>query len=593
MNKSTNTILRTLAVLVGVCNLPLIAQDDGRTGGGGLGNIQLEVTRAFEGQVQQPRKLNDMPRIDDTLRSDVSLDYKIRSRPVFTDFTPEPLSPARIRRVPVDKLPKMMVRLGLGNHTTPLAEFAFNNERSRNQSWGFHGRHFSTQQGVSNLHSDYARNNFLSENKLGGHYRRFFRNYTLSTQAEGFYYANDYYGMPEMDFNRELSFGDPLRQSYLGAKASVALFSSKNKQDQLFDNGRLGYHYIQDRFGMAEHYAFFPTKWSFPVMDQLVKVDFNTILQNTVSDTNGLSAEYLNFSLFPHITHVKDNLSVLVGLHFIYNYNDVTFLGEIQDQRDYFLSPEVIATYKIFPNVMEVYGGIDYDFSMNNMADMTRLTPWLNPGVLVQPTRKTDFYGGTNFLIMPGLSLDLRASYTDWRNKALLYRDPFSMRDPARLQGLDLRYVSGSELGVSANLQYQFSDDLRFGTKIAFSEYQFTFQDEFTVPYHLAPWRGGFNLNYKYLNKIVANVELTYIGQREAFYVNEQPFDGNLPAVGFPEGFDILPGFWDLDLKFDYNFNPNLTVFLKVHNALASNYDMFLGYGAQRFLGIIGLSFRL
>lgn len=560
-----------------------------------LGNIQLDVTRAFEGEVQQARKINDIPRIDDTLSTDVQLDYQIRPRSVFTDFAPEPLSPARIKRVPAAKLPKVMARLGVGNYRTPLAELSFASDRSRNQSWGVKGRHFSTQSGVPNTHfgevQDLSNVNFLSENNLSAHYRRFFRDYTLTTRAQGFYFANNLYGVPALDWNEDLVYGDPTRQSFLGGMANVSLNSQKTKQNRLYDDGHLQYRFLVDRFGSDEHHVAFPTRWSFPVDDQLVKFDLNAEYQNASSTTTDyqMMAEYVSVHAYPHLDYIQDELSLNIGLNFIYNDNNLIYRGEQQDLDNVFLYPEIIARYGVAPDVFELFGGVNYDFSLNTTADIIREVPWMNPGLRLQPTRKEDFFVGSSVLVIPGLSLEATARYVNWRDLATFYRDPIAMTNANALQGMDIRYITGNELGLSGSVQYKYSTDLSFGSHLSYSRYEFEGGD---IPYHLAPVRGGLNVRYTFRNKIALKTELIYMGEREAF--NPQAEDiAALETVVWDDDFHVLPAFWDMDVQIDYFFSQNLNVFLKVHNAFASRYDMYLGYGAQRFLFLAGLSFKL
>ena len=552
-----------------------------------LGNIQLNVTRAFEGEVQQARKINDIPRIEDTIRTDVNLDYQIRPQSILTDFKPEPLSPARIRRVPGEKLPKLMVRLGAGNYLTPLAELSFTSDRSRNQSWGVKARHFSTQSGVPNLHhvkeQGASNANFLSENKLSGHYRRFFRDYTLTTRAEGFYYANNLYGVPALDWNSDLEYSDIERQYFLGGNANISLNSQKTKQDRFFDDGHLHYHFVMDAFSSQEHFVSLPTKWSFPVDDQLLKFDLTAQYQNTANNDLATSAEYVNIQAKPNLDYVQEEISVNIGLNFIYNDNNFVYQGEDIDLTSVFIFPEVVARYRVAPNVFELFGGIDYDFRLNTITDIIREAPWMNPGMRLQPTRREDYFAGMNLLIIPGLSLEGSGRYVNWRDKAAFFRDPNSFLDPEALQGLDLRYLNGNELNLAGSLNYKFNSHLSFGTNLSYSRFEF----EGDIPYHLAPWRGGFNTRYNFRNKIGVKLDIIYVGTREAFNPN------HYEDAPWADDFHVLPSFWDADLQVDYYFNQNLTAFIKVHNAFASRYDMFLGYGAQRFLGLIGFSFKL
>lgn len=558
---------------------------------GNLGNIQLEVTRAFEGRVQQARKINDLPRITDTIRSEVKLDYQIRPRTVFTNFSPEPLAPARIRRVTADKLPKLMLSLGGGNFLTSSVDVSFNSDRSRNQSWGFKAKHFSTHTGVPDLvfaegDNKASNANFLSENRLAGHYRRFFRNYTLTTRAEGFYDAVNFYGIPLLDgVNSDLVFGDIQRQFYLGTKAEIDVESTRRRADSWFDQGTLSYHFVNDAFGSMENRIHVPTRWSFPVDDNLINLDLRTTFQQTSSDSNELSAQYLNVHFFPNVEYVKDNVVVKLGLNFIYNDNDVRYRGAEEDVDNFYVMPSLTGRLTVVPNTLELFGGFDYDFSLNNALDLSRETPWLNPGILVRPTRKNEFFFGTSFLVMAGLNVEARAHYTSWLDRALIYRDPSFVDNTNMLQGLDVRYLNGDEIGLNTRLRYQVNDDLRLGANLAVSRYEnFKYQGEATAPYHLAPWRGGFDAQYTFRKKLGVQARLIYVGAREAF---GEDFQGTAQIE--PE----LPAFWDIDLSVDYYFNDNLTGFFRIHNAFAYRYDLYLGYGAQRFLALGGFKFRL
>ncbi len=563
---------------------------------GNLGNIQLEVTRAFEGQVQQPRKINDLPRINDTIRSEVQLDYQIRPRNVFTNFSPEPLAPARIRRVTADKLPKLMVAIGAGNFFTSMADISFNSDRSRDQSWGMKFRHFSTHTGVPDLVFSEGDNasqfpNFLSENRLSGHYRRFFRNYTLTTRAEGFYDAVNYYGVPLIDgFNNEFIFGDVGRQQYLGTKAEIDFESQRSKSESWFDQGTVSYHYIQDAFGSRENWLNVPTRWSFPVDDILANIDLRTTFLQARSDTNALDAQYLNVHLNPHVEYLRDNLALNIGAHFIFNDNSVVYRGDEEKVNRFIPRPNVTGRLTVVPNVMEVFGGFDYDFRMNNTLDLTREVPWLNPGVLIRPTRKSEGFFGTSFLFMSGLNVELKAQYIFWGDRALIYRDPSFATDVNGLQGLQVRYLDGTELGLNGRIRYQVNDDLRLGMNLAYSRYDnFTYRGGATAPFHLAPWRGGFDAQYMFRKKIGLQAKLVYVGSREAFDPSLLDNNAQNPLGVNP----ILDAFWDMDMSIDFYFNDNLTAFLRVHNAFASRYDLYLGYGAQRFLTLAGFSFRL
>ena len=119
--------------------------------GGNLGQIELKVTEKFRAEVGESRKISTKPDFRDTTTSKLKVNYRISSRPIEVKFSPDPISPARIAKVPVDDLNQGLVRLGFGLYVTPLAEGYWNSDRSSQKQYGFWGRHFSTIEGADRI----------------------------------------------------------------------------------------------------------------------------------------------------------------------------------------------------------------------------------------------------------------------------------------------------------------------------------------------------------------------------------------------------------------------------------------------------------
>ncbi|MDZ7846775.1 MAG: hypothetical protein U5L96_08380 [Owenweeksia sp.] len=188
-------------------------------GGGNLGQIELSVTEKYKAEVGEAVKLAEIPQFKDTTTVRLPINYRIISQPIEVRYQPEPISPARIARVPVDGLYQGMVRLGFGLYVTPMAEAYWNSDRSSEHNYGFWGRHFSTQSGATSIFD----NNALSQNELGAYFNRFYRNMKWETRANGSWDKYSYYGIDELpavdsldmsDFDDEDELPEPMHNWY-------------------------------------------------------------------------------------------------------------------------------------------------------------------------------------------------------------------------------------------------------------------------------------------------------------------------------------------------------------------------------------------
>src|SRR3989304_7378333 len=93
-----------------------------------LDTINVEIIKEYEPTISDAYKINDNPRIYDTVPFAPKLTYSIKSSKINTVFDVEPINPAKIKGEPLVKLYKNYAKLGFGTNTTSYAELFLNNE---------------------------------------------------------------------------------------------------------------------------------------------------------------------------------------------------------------------------------------------------------------------------------------------------------------------------------------------------------------------------------------------------------------------------------------------------------------------------------
>jgi outer membrane cobalamin receptor len=102
--------------------------------------------------------------------------------------------------------------------------------------------------------------------------------------------------------------------------------------------------------------------------------------------------------------------------------------------------------------------------------------------------------------------------------------------------------------------------------------------------YHLPRAIVGLEGSYLWRQKVQGNINLNYVGSRAAFDATAFP-DSPLNAD--------LAGFLDVRLGATFHYNDQLSAFINISNVLATDYELYLGYNVQRFLGMMGITYRL
>ena len=540
--------------------------------GGNLGQIELKVTEKFRAEVGESKKISAQPNFSDTTTSKIKVNYRITSEPVEVRFKPEPISPARIARVPVKDLDQGLVRLGFGLYVTPLAEVYWNSDRSSQKSYGFWGRHFSSQQGAEKIFSD----NAMSESEVGTYFNRFYRDITWSTELSANWEKFSYYGIDEMPaFENQnvkdfaLDPGEPSYNSFQQYKIVSGISARNDKALGMLSDAHLEYYYFSDRFGADENRLQLFSVWELPTGEKPLNVELNlsalgigldsamlgeqsAFLRSQFDSVYSVDQSHFTVQVRPSIDLVLSNLYFRFGLNVFANNYKADLTG---GSFNMYFFPEVEIYFPFVEDVLSIYGGIKGSLRQNSYRNLTNDNPYITPAFISRPGRNTDIHIGLEGLLSATTSFNLRGGILMQKDLAVYYRDPayrasYFIDSLMSFPALDLLYDNSQTFYARGELSVNLDNNLQAGLYGELRSYEMNVLED---AWHLPSFLAGLNFTYTYREKLKLGTDWNYVGSRTAF---DQP---DMPSISAK-----LPAYLDVGLNLEYLYNSRLSGFVQV-----------------------------
>ncbi|NJM14700.1 MAG: hypothetical protein HC896_04355 [Bacteroidales bacterium] len=242
---------------------------------------EVHVIKPYEPSLSDAFKLNRMPEIKDTFRFYPSFKYKIAPRPVAARFDPRPIKPAKMVKPELDRYYKSMIKLGIGNYVSPLAELSFNSLRKKDFSYGANLQHYSSLTKIKLIDGNkvpaaHARNNGSI------HGKKIFRNVTVEGQTGFANQKYNFYGYNTNLFDTIPEKKD-IRQSLFFYNIDASLYSTHNDSNKLAYAVKPGYHYFQDRHNVSNHQVNLEINLNRKIKNQYIGLTVAATSSNTLA----------------------------------------------------------------------------------------------------------------------------------------------------------------------------------------------------------------------------------------------------------------------------------------------------------------------
>ena len=523
---------------------------------------EVKVVKPYEPTLSGARKLTVTPVIRDTSQYRPEITYSFHPHPMMTPFRPRPIKPARLQPESVPRLYKSYLKLGMGSHVTPLAEFYMSSLRSRDHLAGVYVKSLSSYGNVKLSNGKKVDGNYsILRTKVFG--KKMFR----YTTVEGdLHFNNDkrlFYGYyPSLD---TLLNKDNIRQNYLNPGISLGVHSTHADSNHVNYSAVVSYDYLLDRYDHYQH-----------------SVDMRAYLYKVFQGkTIGLQGEvkYFKSDLYPVGNY---NANITFEPWFYQSTSEWRLKASLaatfdltEGNTDIRLYPRIRFQFKIIPEYLVSFVGMDGGMNVNDRMSLIRQNPYLKPDLYVRNTdRKMVFFVGLSGSIAPGTEYKLYGSFS------LIDQMPFYVNDTASGSlgnQFIVLYDDVQRLHLSGEFIGRLSESFSLYLRGAYDNYSMTVLEE---PWHKAPFNASLGLGYNLQKKILVKADLAYVGARYA----QDPFTHDRI---------LLKGYPDLNLSFEYRYRKILSFFLNLNNIASVRYEPWNQYPSQGFFVMGGFTYSL
>ncbi len=521
---------------------------------------EIVVVKPYQPSLSDAIKINVMPKVSDSIHIHPSFDYAIEPRKYETRFQVRPISAARLVGVPLSKLYKSYLELGIGNHMMPLAVLDINSLRSKKSQWGIAFRHYSIN-GKLKLDDGQKIAPGFFENSGTIHAKRIFTNSALSGKARFAYDGGNFYGLSDTTLAR-----DDITQNYLKIDGILRLGSIYNDSLHLNYSGQLEYRYTMDHYRHEEHGMILTAD-----LDRLFAsgstygFEFLGSYYNSGGSID--SANNTVMELSPWMSKTTGEYSYRIGLKLSADAHGKSF--------NPYLHPVARLQINVVKRILMPYFGVDGGLQVNDFRNVASENRYVTPGLKVLNThQKIRGYAGLKGSYTSQLSYDMGFSYALYQNML------FFVNDTGTVLGntFDADYDDAELLELYARLQYNGSEKLRFVLEGSYDQYKL---DTLPHPWHKPSLKLSLNTRYNLKNKIIADAGIHYVGKR--FARSDPP---SLSPV-------TLAGYADLDAGLEYRYTKILSAFIRFYNILGTENYLWNRYPGVGFTVLAGISYVL
>jgi len=548
-----------------------------------IGSETVTVVKPYTPSVRDASKIKATPTRNDSVSLQKKpVQYSIFSVPVASTFTPAKGRATTVERERPPKVYDNYATLGFGNYSNVLAEFYSNLEIDRSSNFGIFLTHNSSQGGIDNVVLD----DKFYDTELNLNYNT--RNRDLSWIAEvgAEHQLFNWYGLPEYNIPENpatdpvLNSIDPAQNYY-----SVYVGSEIELYDSFFESAEAKFRHSGDSFSTAENHFTAEGLFEVEIADELITTKLGADIVNGKFDRMydsevGYDYTFMNFNFTPSLLILRDDLSINLGVNFVYGM-------DVEDSDgDFYLFPEISASYRLLGDYVTAYAGVDGDLEQNSYYDFFQNNPYVSPTLNIRPTENQyNGYLGAKGKLNNEISYNSRVSYQSQSAKPLFFKnyDAASLRGESYTYGnsFGVVYDDVKTLSFYAELNVDVNRNFRLGIDGEFFDYDTEEQSE---AWNLPTMKASLNADYQITEKWYAGTNLFYVGERKDS--NRSISNTNLEPIV------TLDSYFDANVHAGYRFNERLSTFVKGSNLLNNDYQKWQDFEVQGIQFLAGATYK-
>ncbi|MDL2315028.1 hypothetical protein LJC16_02080 [Bacteroidales bacterium OttesenSCG-928-C19] len=549
------------------------------------------VVSGYEPTLKDAVKIITNPSLIDTAVVRTPIQYNISSKKLTTPFVPEQLKPAKIVGEPITQLYRNYLKLGIGSHLMPYAEFYHSNTRSKNVLYGAYFNHLSSWLPIP----DYA-NSSYSNNELQIFGKRMFKNAMLSGNV---FYENNYYhyyGFKDHKdslmslLGTEKVKGKEYVQSFHNVGFDVSYKSTYDNIEKLHHSADLHLSDLIGKYGLNE-----------------LNVKLNAGLQKRFNFINYERQTIgLNFS-WEHFYDKRDSTKLPVGYtgvlgegkrtgnasifdinpYLLLNYFGFNFTAGLHgyfsvtpDSTGFNLYPEIIASRSFLNQMLFLKFGISGSMERASLNSLRTENPYISPLAESQFVKNPlNIFGRVELALEKHLDLNAEIAYSSFKDAPL-----FGVDSSYILQNMYVPiYDDYKRFKIGGELVYEEENIARFGLGYYYYGYSTDKEDE---AWYKPSFELTLNAKYMIQDKFIFGLTAGFLGKMKGYSWLRNETTGQLIKEE-----EEMKNRFDISLSAEYMYSKRLSFFFLLNNIANQQYYQWINYPTQRMNAMLGLTF--
>ncbi|NER15293.1 TonB-dependent receptor [Leptobacterium flavescens] len=551
-----------------------------------IGTEVVNVVKSYTPTISDAFKVKQTPKLNDSVTTrKKKVKYSIFSVPVASTFVPAKGKATGVKKAKREVLYDSYVSVGLGNFTNALVDFYTSRALNRDETLDISFNHHSSQGGIDGVVLD---DNFFNT-RLEGAYKKRTRDLNWGLEGGAQHQAYNWYGLPEqITFDQPTLDGIDEKQSYLTGfvKADLEI------KDSYFKNGEALIRGFFDGESSSEFRAYIKPTFEIPIADELITTNFAIDYLKGGFDRSFFNADQeLNYSslilgVTPNLVILRDDLTVNLGATIVYA------LDPENSDNDFFIYPNVTASYRLVDEYVIAYGGIEGKLVQNTYHGFVEDNQFVSPTLNVTPTdQQYDAYVGVKGRLHSNVGYNLRGSFKAENNKALYRLNPVNFfSDPqsgfAYGNSFDIVYDDVKTISVFGELNINVNRNFTLGINAEVFEYT---SDDEQEAWNLPTIKGSLFGDYQIDEHWFLGANIFYVGEREDLFTPDNLGD---PLAVVPTQQVTLDSYFDVNAHAGYRFGDQLTAFVKANNISGNEYARWANYRVQGFQVLAGATYK-
>ena len=547
-----------------------------------IGTQVVNVVKPYTPSVSDAFKVKQVPTLNDSVTTTKKeIKYNIFSVPVASTFVPAKAKPESVKKAQRETIYNTYASVGLGNFTTAVVDFYTSKALARNETLDLSLNHHSSQGGIEGV----ALDDKFFNTRLEGNYRKKTRYQEWGADAGFKNQIVNWYGLPvQANFTDAQIASIDERQSY----STIFLGADLSIKDSYYKEGNLFLQRFWDRNESAEIRAYLTPVFEIPISGELIttKVTVDYLggdFQNGYTSAEAISYSNLLLGVTPNLVVLRDDLTVNLGASIFYQKEE--------NENSFFIYPNITASYRLVDEYVIAFGGIEGKPIQNSFSSFVNQNPFVSPTLLVRPTdQQYDAYVGIKGKLNSNVGYNIKAAYVAANNQPLFksnFVNAFANPNAGFAYGnsFDVVYDDIKTISVFGELKVDVNRDFSFRLQGEVFEYT---TDAEAEAWNLPTVRGSLFADYQISKKWAAGLSIFYTGERFDVFTPDPTGSGD-PLV--PQ-LVTLESFFDVNARVTYQFDKQLSAFVRLNNLSGNEYARWATYPVQGFQVLAGAAYK-